>query len=148
MFLLLLIVRPSMAEVCIVCNNTHSNLVTCCDTKSWATLYRAAVLRDHKVILRLSSGENDLPRTPVKYHRSCRSEFTHKRDLQAEKSAENNKNDPPSRKSSRDASQEQSAVLPDCIFCNKTKYKPNTKTRETMHSVQELRADEMVRKCA
>lgn len=29
-----------------------------------------------------------------------------------------------------------------------TKYKPNTKTRETMHSVQELRAEKTVRKCA
>lgn len=102
-----------MAEVCIICNNTASNLVTCRDTKSWTTLYRAAVLRDHKAILGLSSGENDFPTTPVKYHRSCRSEFTHKRDLQAEKSAENNKNDPLSRRSSRDSSQGQSAVLPD-----------------------------------
>lgn len=102
-----------------------------------------------KAILGLSSGQNDFPTTPVKYHRSCRSEFTQKRDLQAEKSAENNKNDPLSRGSSRDASQGQSAVLPDCcIFCNKTKYKPNTKTRGTMHSIQEFRADETVRICA
>ena len=34
------------------------------------------------------------------------------------------------------------------FFCHKTKYKPNTKTRETMHSVQEFRADKTVRKCA
>ena len=128
-----------MAEDCIICNNTVSDLVTCRDTKSRTTLYRAAALWDHKA----------RKMTPVNYHCSCRSEFTHKRDLQAETSAENNKNDPPSRRGSRDAIQGQSAVLPDCcVFCNKTKYKPNTKTRETMHSVQEFRAEEMVRKCA
>ena len=119
-----------MAEVCIICNNADSDLVTCRDTKYWTTLYRAAVLHDHKAVLGLSSGKNDFPTTPVKYHRSCRSEFTHKRDLQAETSAQNNKNDRPSRRSSIDASQGQSAVLPDCcVFCNKTKYKTNTKKR-------------------
>ena len=87
-----------MAEVCIICNNTDSVLVTCRDTKSWTTLYHAAVLRGHKAVLGLSSGEIYFPTTPVMYHRSCTSEFTHKRDLQAEKSAENNKNDPPSRR--------------------------------------------------
>ena len=35
-----------------------------------------------------------------------------------------------------------------CIFCDKTKYKPNSKTRETLHGVQEFRAYETVRKCA
>lgn len=68
---MLLIVHPLMAEVCIICNNTASNFVTCCDTKSWKTLYRVAVLRDHKAILGLSFDENDFPTTPVKYHPSC-----------------------------------------------------------------------------
>ena len=126
--------RVFLSEVCIICNNTDSNLVTCRDAKSWTTSWTTLQFFGiTKLYSGLSSGENDFPTTPVKYHRSCRSEFTHKRDLQAEKSAENNKNDPPSRRSSRDAIQGQSAVLPDCcIFCNKTKYKPNTKTRETM----------------
>lgn len=127
-FFILLIIHPSIVEVCIICNNANSDLLTCRDTKSWATLYRAAVLWDHKAVLRFSSGENDFPTTPVKY---CivlvRSEFTHKRDLQAKKSAQNNKKHRPSRRSPRDASQGQSAVLPDCcIFLNKTKYKSNT----------------------
>ena len=42
-----------------------------------------------------------------------------------------------------------SAVLPQtCIFCRRAKYKPGTKTREKLHSVQEFRADDTVRKSA
>ena len=33
-------------------------------------------------------------------------------------------------------------------FEKKSKYKPNTKTREKLHSVQEFRADDKVRNCA
>ena len=137
-----------MAEVCIICNESGSYLATCRDIKSWETLYRAAVIRDHKAILELSVGESDFPRRPVKYHRACRSEFTHRRDLQV-KNTETATSDPVPRRSSRDVTQASSAVLPDCcIFCNKTKYKPNSKTREKLHGVQEFRADETVRKCA
>ena len=119
---------------------------------SQENLYRAAVIRDHKAILYLSVGERKFPRRPVKYHRACRSEFTHRRDLHI-KNTETAAIDPVPRRSSRDVTQEfkgvQQCQLPDCgIFCNKTKYKPNSKTRETLHGVQEFRAYETVRKCA
>jgi len=53
------------------------------------------------------------------------------------------------RRSPRDGNQPNSAILPDqCLFCKKSKYKPNTKTREKLLSVQEFRADETVRACA
>ena len=51
------------------------------------------------------------PITPVKNHCSCRSEFTHKRDLHAETSADNNKNDLPSRGTSRDQLFYQTVVI-------------------------------------
>ena len=35
-----------------------------------------------------------------------------------------------------------------CIFCKKAKYKPGTKTREKLSSIQEFRADDTVRKSA
>ena len=118
---------------------------------SWTTLYRAAVIRNHKPILEAST-ESEFPENPVKYHRNCRAEFTNKRDLQvankpSDDAATGNAptgNAP--RRSSRDGNQPSSAILPDqCLFCKKSKYKPNTKTREKLHSVQEFRADETVR---
>ena len=101
--------------ICIICNSSDSHLVTCRNTKLWKTLYRTPVLRSHKVVLAKMSSLC-FSTTPVNNHRSCRSEFTHKRDLQAETSAKNNKNDPPSRRSSRDATKGQSAVLSDCCI--------------------------------
>ena len=48
------------------------------------------------------------------------------------------------RRSHRDRNQPKSAILPDqCLFCKKSKYKPNTKTREKLHSVQEVCADDL-----
>ena len=41
------------------------------------------------------------------------------------------------RRSSRDGNQPSSAILLDQrLFCPESKYKPNTKTREKLHSVQ------------
>ena len=106
------------------------------------------MIRDHTAILELSVGESDFPRRSVKCLRACRSEFTHRRDLQV-KNTETTISDPVPRRSSRDVTQASLTVLPDCcIFCNKTNYKPNSKTREKLPGVQEFRADEMVRKCA
>ena len=58
------IVCPSMAEVCIICNSSNLNLVTCRDTIPWTTLHCIAVLRDHKAVLGLCSGENVFPLFP------------------------------------------------------------------------------------
>ena len=90
-----------MTEVCIICNVSGSYLATCRDIKSWEILYRAAVIRDHKAILELSIGESDFPRRPVKYHGACRSEFTHRRDLQV-KNTETATSDPVQGRSSRE----------------------------------------------
>ena len=135
-----------MADLCVICGKHGLDLTTLRDKKSWETLYQAAVIRNHKAILDFSTG--DFPVIPVKYHRSCRSEFTHKRDLQA-KNDEKFDKELPLRRSSRDASQVSLAVLPNkCLFCNKSKYKANSNTREKLHSVQEFRADDKVKKCA
>ena len=48
------------------------------------------------------------------------------------------------RRSNRDGNQPNSAILPDqCLFCKKSKYKPNTSTREKLHSVQEFLTDDV-----
>ena len=62
-----------MAVVCIICNGSGSYLAPRRDIKSWGTLYRAVVIRDHKAIFELSVGESDFPRRPVQYDRAFRS---------------------------------------------------------------------------
>ena len=46
-------------------------------------MYRAVVIRKYKAILDLSSGENEFPVAPVKYHISCRKDFVNQKSLQA-----------------------------------------------------------------
>ena len=138
-----------MADECIICGCSDSKLAQCRDISSWTTLYRAAAIRNHKAILEAST-ESEFPENPIKYHRNCRAEFTNKRDLQvANKPSDDAATGSAPRRSSREGNQPSSAILPDqCLFCKTSKYKPNTKTREKLHSVQELRADETVRACA
>ena len=102
-----------------------------------------------KQFWRLQLKANSL-KNPIKYHRNCRAEFTNKSDLQvANKPSDDAATGSAPRRSSREGNQPSSAILPDqCLFCKTSKYKPNTKTREKLHSVQELRADETVRACA
>ena len=97
-------------------------------------------------------GENGCPDIPVRYHRTCRSAFTHKKDL-LKLSAEDGKVDDAGpnelRRSSRDPSAGGSPILPNhCIFCKKDKYKPKSTTREKTHSCIDFRADDKVKKCA
>lgn len=42
-------------------------------------LYCAAMIQNHKPVLEAST-KSELPANPIKYHRSCRAEFTNKRD--------------------------------------------------------------------
>ena len=107
------------------------------------------MIRNHKPVLEAST-ESELPANPIKYHRNCRAAFTNKRDLQvANEPSDDAATGSAPRRSSRERNEVSSAILPDqCLFCKKSKYKPNTKTREKLHSVQELRADETVRTCA
>ena len=107
------------------------------------------MIRNHKPVLEAST-KSELPANPIKYHRSCRAEFTNKRDLQvANEPSDDAATGSAPRRSSRERNEVSSTILPDqCLFCKKSKCKPNTKTREKLHSVQELRANETVRTCA
>ena len=138
-----------MEEECIICGCSSSKLTQCKDISSWATLYHAAIIRNHKSILEAST-ESEFPKSAFKYHRNCRAEFTNKRDLQTNnKPSDDAATGTAPRRSHRDGNQPNAAILPDqCLFCKKSKYKPNTKTRENLHSVQEFCADKTVRACA
>ena len=96
-------------------------------------LYRAAMIRNHKPVLEAST-KSELPANPIKYHRSCRAEFTNKRDLQvANEPSDDAATGSAPRRSSRERNEVSSTILPDqCLFCKKSKCKPNTKTREKL----------------
>ena len=132
-----------MSDICIICGCSGTNATQCKDLRSWSTLYQAAIIQNHETILAISQNEGVFPERCVNYHQSCRAEFTLKRDLEKIKAAGNvDHDDDSTRRSSRD-SVPSSVILPDqCIFCKKSKYKPNTKTRGKLHNVQEFRADE------
>ena len=141
-----------MGNICIMCGEEDQNLTDCKDAKSWSTVHNAAVIRKYKAILDVAVDENGFPQITVKYHRSCRADFTHKKSLQdrstssdAGTSSENQ-----TRKSTRNVSQGSSSVIePDCcIFCKKMKYKAKSKTREKTHSCLEFRSDKKVRDSA
>jgi len=138
-----------MAEECIICGCAGSKLAQCKDISSCTTLCRAAVTRNHKTTLEAST-ESEFPESTIKYHRNCRAEFTNKRNLHTNnKPSDDAATGTPPRRSPRDGNQPKSEILPNqCLFCQKPKYKPNTRTREKLQSVQEFRGDETVRACA
>ena len=73
-----------MAEECIICGCSGLKLAQCKDISSWTTLYRAAVIRNHKLILEAST-ESEFPERTIKYHRNCQAELTNKRDMHTNK---------------------------------------------------------------
>ncbi|KAI8521965.1 hypothetical protein Bbelb_017190 [Branchiostoma belcheri] len=119
------------------------------------TLLRAAKIRDHKQILELSE---DLPAgeiADVKYHRTCRSIFTMKKDLDRLMTKQNidqnadNEDDVEKTCNSRRKQGLTSRVYePECMICQKTKYLPGQRTREPLVKCCEFRADVKIRQAA
>ena len=93
------------------------------------------------------------PESPGIYHLTCRKSFVNQRSLetirrQVEDCGEAVQNQHQLRRIARDTqgSSANPAVLPDtCVFCKKTKYKPETRTREPLRSPEEFRADKKVK---
>ena len=52
-------------ECCVICSDSDGSLMQCKDAESWASFYRAAVIKQHRQILGLSTGEQDFPQSPV-----------------------------------------------------------------------------------
>ena len=121
---------------CLICGtiDLNANLSECRDRNSWITLLDAAQIKKHKGILAVPVGENGCPDIPVRYHHTCTSAFTHKKDLLklfAEDGKEEDAGPNELRRSFRDPSAGGSLILPSrCIFCKKDKYKPKSTTRE------------------
>jgi len=68
---------------CVIhCTNSSGDLVRLQSIESWKVVLRAATIREHDAILKISasSKEDEIP--DITYHRNCRDVFTHKKDLQ------------------------------------------------------------------
>ena len=70
-----------LSTTCITCGEKSSLLSEYRDLSSWTKLLEAAQIRKHERISSVPIGENELTIFPVHYHRSCRSAFTHKKEL-------------------------------------------------------------------
>ena len=72
-----------MMEECVIQYNSVSEtkLVKLSSEASWKTLLQAAERRNFQPILDISSTVTDGEYPPLKYHKTCRSMFTLKRDL-------------------------------------------------------------------
>ena len=96
------------------------------------------------------------PQSPAINHFTCRKGFVNQKSLeilgrQVEDCGEAVQNQPQLRRIARDTqgSSANPAVLPDtCVFCKKTKYKPETRTREYLRSAEEFRADKKAKESA
>ena len=117
--------------------------------ESWNTLLDAATKRNHCSVLTIANHTADGEIPNLKYHKTCRSRFTLKRDLN---NLQQNDDVPASQKVRRTSRDEVSheIVLPKkCIFCDKMdKYLPGTKTREKLVSCETLTADKKIRESA
>ncbi len=135
---------------CIICGKGGDNLSECRDSTSFNTLYSAAKIRNHTEILSLVTNENGFSCTAIRYHRECRSSFTHKKELlKLSEGSSTEENTAVTSRPRRDGSTSSSLILPaQCIFCKKDKYKPKTRTREKLFSCSEFRADDYVRNSA
>ena len=140
-------------SVCDICGKKAplDELTSPQDSKSWHTLYEAATIRNFQPIINLCK---DSPTTipEVKYHRQCRSNFTHKATLATltkEKSV-SSENNPDQRRSQREGSSSHSRVYEKiCIFCKrKSKYIKGTNRREPLTQAVETRADCTLREIA
>lgn len=133
----------------------ENNLITPKDDRSWQTLLNAAHVRKHAPLLeiaaRLKKGQVPL----VYYHKSCRSVFTMKRDLDT---IEKKKTVKSNQMENIDAAVNlELRVLPNrspttsriynklCIFCDRIKYKKKERTKEKLLQCVELRADKTLR---
>lgn len=52
-------------ECCVICSKSYGSLMQCKDAESWARFCHVAVIKRHRQILDLSTGEQDYPQSPV-----------------------------------------------------------------------------------
>ena len=136
-----------MDECCIHYESVKdAKLVNLSTIDSWKTLLLAARKRNYTPLLKIAdeTPSNAIPK--LAYHKTCRSMFTLKRDLDKLSQSSSSK----SKRTSRVDTSTSSVVLPKkCIFCNKeSKYLTGQKTREKLVLCETFAADEKIRKVA
>lgn len=82
-------IKKNANETCIIClKDTTESLSSLNSLESWKTLLHAAEVREHQGIISVSSTLKPGEVPQVKHHRTCRSVFTLKRDLEKIKEKE------------------------------------------------------------
>jgi len=138
---------------CIICGGKSPlyDLSSPRDEESWKTLCQAAEIQHFQPIIHTAEN-SETNFSNIKYHRDCRSNFTHKKKLLIVKKQEyiNEQDSLRTRHSTRQASSTQSRVYDTiCIFCqSKSKYIKGTNSREPLKPAVELRADKTIRDIA
>eukprot|EP00058_Branchiostoma_floridae_P000977 XP_002586465.1 hypothetical protein BRAFLDRAFT_106667 [Branchiostoma floridae] len=134
-------------------DETESKLISPQSIDSWKTLLRAAEIRNYTPVIELakSLSEGEIP--DIKYHRTCRSIFTMKKDLdRLAKQNADEKSDKDNFEKSCTGKRKQCSTSRvyenECMFCQKTKYLPGKRTREPLVQCSEFRADEKIRQAA
>ena len=128
-------------ECIIHCTSTEGQLSKLSGYESWLTLLEAAKHRNFEPILEASRLLVDHEIPNIWYHRSCRSVFTLKKNL--DKFVQDDNGETLTRKSQRNViSNSSGTVLPKtCLFCQKEKYLCKTRTREKLVLCTDLRVD-------
>ena len=130
----------------------NEKLLLLSSADAWNTILNAAKIRNNEKVFKLqaSVSEGEYPR--IKFHKSCRSMFTMKRDLDKLKSKGQVNDEARKRvhnaRTSSKSNRECGKLETRCIFCKKQKYLKNSKTRETLLSCTMFSADEKIKEAS
>ena len=110
----------------------------------------AARIRKNEKVIALAASINETEYPQIRFHKSCRSMFSMKRDLEKlQKEHKKLKEKIQCRRSGRSASgtsRECGKLEEECICCRRVKYLKGDKTRETLSSCSMFTTDEKIKK--
>ena len=116
--------------------NKCEKLLSLSSENAWKTIFEAAKVRGNEKVLPLEKDVKKGNFPSIKFHKSCRSMFTIKRDLDkirnSQKELKNQQGSASQRTSKRKSSYSSVIFPPQCIFCCNSKYLKGTKTREAL----------------
>ena len=137
---------------CIICGRKvpTTQLIKPNGQSSWLSLLDAARIRGFEPILKFESDTGEVP--DIRYERTCRNNFTHKKSLDRLQKTDHGGPAPTTehRRAPRGKAHiaESRVYEAKCIFCQKDMYEKVTHSREKLVQCRDLRAGETVRNAA
>ena len=129
-------------------------LCTSRNFQSWQNLLEAAKVRHHMPLLSVAETLEGEQIPNIAYHRTCRVQFTMKRELEMLKRKGHSSDEDLGEKTSvkrlqRELPSRETRVYEAvCIFCRRNKYIKKENSREKLIQARQLRVDETLRQCA